>query len=222
MANGAMIMTERSGGLMKKLKILSLVGGISKDSINKKLYQALINVSDTDYNFQLADISKFPFYSQDLEMDPPDIITEFKDQIRETDAVLFITPEYNRSVPGVLKNAIDWGSRPYGQNLWDKLPAGILGASIGNIGTFGAQHHLRQILSYLNVYVMNQPEFYLNASKAFNTDGTLMNKDIEKLIKVYWDTFKEWINFYRTNEQDKVIPPLLNKKGIEENPNIHH
>ena len=207
---------------MKKLKILSLLGGISKDSINKKLYQALVTIAGPEYQFQLADLSHFPFYSQDLEMDPPDIITEFKEQIRENDAILFVTPEYNRSIPGVLKNAIDWGSRPYGQNLWDKLPAGVLGASIGNIGTFGAQHHLRQILSYLNMYVMNQPEFYLNASKAFDVNGKLKNPDIEKLIQTYWNSFKEWIHLHSENEKNKLTVPLLTKKGVLDNPNIHH
>jgi chromate reductase len=206
---------------MKKLKILSLIGGISKDSINKKLYFALNEIAKNEAHFQIADVARFPFFSQDLEMDPPDVITEFKEQIRECHAVLFVTPEYNRSIPGVLKNAIDWGSRPYGQNLWDKLPAGIIGASIGNIGTFGAQHHLRQILSYLNLNVMNQPEFYLNASKAFDGTGKLISKDIENLILNYWSAYKEWIQFYTKNQKEMNVP-IFNDKGVKENPQIHH
>ncbi len=126
-------------------------------------------------------------------MDPPDIVTHLKELIRETDAVLFITPEYNRSFPGVLKNAIDWGSRPYGQNLWDKKPAAVLGASVGSIGTFGAQHHLRQVLAYLNMHTLGQPEMYFNATDAFNEEGRLVNEKTKQLLTQFFDKFQEHI-----------------------------
>lgn len=150
---------------MGKIKVLSLVGGISRESINKKLFYAICNLDLNDFEFMSFDISKLPYFSQDLELDPPDQVTAYIELIREANAVLFVTPEYNRSVPGVLKNAIDWGSRPYGLNLWEKQPAAILGASVANIGTLGAQHHLRQVLAYLNMYTLGQPEFYFYASR---------------------------------------------------------
>jgi NAD(P)H-dependent FMN reductase len=177
---------------MEDIKVLSLVGGISRNSINRKLYNAILKLAPSGYEFDTFDISKLPFYSQDLELDPPDIVSEFKEKIREADSILFVTPEYNRSIPGVLKNAIDWGSRPYGMNLWAKKSAAILGASIGNIGTFGAQHHLRQILSYLDLDVMNQPEFYFNGSKAFDAEGNLIDEKTKSLLDKFFSAFKAY------------------------------
>lgn len=149
------------------------------------------------------DISSLPFFSQDLENDPPDSVVEWKDHIRQADAILFITPEYNRSIPGVLKNAIDWGSRPYGQNLWDKKPAGVMGASISNIGTFGAQHHLRQVLAYLNLFVMGQPEFYFNASKSLDKDGHIVDPKTTGFIQNYWSELVKFID--RVSSDDSYI-----------------
>jgi chromate reductase len=180
---------------MRERTILVLVGGISRNSLNKKLSQAFGELKPEGVSVSVFDISHLPFYSQDIEFDSPDIVVEFKDELRQADAVLFVTPEYNRSIPGVLKNAIDWGSRPYGQNLWNKKPAAIAGASIGNIGTFGAQHHLRQILSYLNLLTMNQPEFYMNGSKAFDETGKLVDETSRKFIKAFWRAFVDWIEF---------------------------
>ncbi|KYG70285.1 hypothetical protein AZI85_14170 [Bdellovibrio bacteriovorus] len=170
-------------------KVLTLVGGISKDSLNKKLFKAVKEMAPADIQIETFDIATLPFFSQDLENDPPEVAKQFKNKIKEADAALFITPEYNRSFPGVLKNAIDWGSRPYGQNLWEKKPAAVMGASIGNIGTFGAQHHLRQVLAYLNMPTMGQPEFYFNASKAFDDKGTLIDPKSKELIQGFWKSF---------------------------------
>ena len=178
-----------------KIKLLTLVGGISRDSLNQKYFQALKTLDPEGFEFNSFDISKLPFFSQDLENDPPDRVTEFKEKIREADAVLFITPEYNRSFPGVLKNAIDWGSRPYGHNLWDSKPAGILGASIGNIGTFGAQHHLRQVLAYLNMRVVGQPEVYLNGSEAFDHQGNFQKESTRELLLKFFEALHELCGF---------------------------
>ncbi len=178
---------------MAQAKILVLVGGISKQSLNEKLFKSIKQKHSTDFLFSDFDIKSLPFFSQDLEADPPASVLELRKQIKAADAVLFITPEYNRSFPAVLKNAIDWGSRPYGQNSWDKKTAGVVGASVGNLGTFGAQHHLRQVLSYLNMTTMNQPEFYLNASKAFDNSGDLIDVTVEKIIAQYMAAFKLWI-----------------------------
>lgn len=180
---------------MKNKKILTLIGGISRNSLNRKFYQGLKTL-ESDLEFDEFQISKLPYYSQDIENDPPDIVTEFKEKIRETDAVLLITPEYNRSFPGVLKNAIDWGSRPYGQNLWSKKPTAIKGASPGKIGTFGAQHHLRQVCAYLDMYVMGQPEFYFQAVDAFREDGTFASESSEKFAQTFLHSFAEFIDIF--------------------------
>ncbi|MBC7419702.1 MAG: NAD(P)H-dependent oxidoreductase [Bdellovibrio sp.] len=174
-------------------KILVLVGGISEGSLNEKLFNAIKVKHANDFSFEDFDIKSLPFFSQDLEADPPATVKALREKIKKADGILFITPEYNRSFPGVLKNAIDWGSRPYGQNSWDKKIAGVIGASVGNIGTFGAQHHLRQVLSYLNMHTMHQPELYLNASKAFDQDGNLSDSMVEEIIAKYMGAFKAWV-----------------------------
>ncbi|MGE0207460.1 MAG: NADPH-dependent FMN reductase [Candidatus Babeliales bacterium] len=180
-------------------RILTLVGGISINSINKKLYKNILQLDHQDMNLESFDISKLPYFSQDIENEPPDIVEEFKDEIRNCDATLFITPEYNRSFPGVLKNAIDWGSRPYGKNLWDKKIAAIMGASIGNIGTFGAQHHLRQVFAYLNMYVMPQPEFYFNYTQALDSVGNF-TKEANEIIQNFLNSFQDWIDYHYSYE----------------------
>ena len=186
--------------VMGKIKTLTLVGGISSISLNKKLYNAIINLNMEEFSFETFDIAALPYFSQDIENDPPDFVTNLKEMIREAEAVLFITPEYNRSFPGVLKNAIDWGSRPYGHNLWNKKPAAILGASPGSTGTFGAQHHLRQSLSYLNMRVMGQPELYFGfADKAFNKNGELINDKSKELIVNFFNEFSDWIKLINSD-----------------------
>ena len=204
------------GGYMEKLKILCLVGGIASNSLNKKLYQLMLEFAPEDFNLSTFDISRLPFFSQDLENDPPDSVVGWKDRIREADAVLFITPEYNRSIPGVLKNAIDWGSRPYGQNLWDKKPAAVMGASIGATGTFGAQHHLRQTLAYLNMAIMGQPEFYLDASRFLDKEGRPVDGKTTELIHQYWESFSNWIE--RVSQQ---APRTMKPKSLEDSPTAH-
>jgi len=203
---------------MKTPRILTFVGGISLGSINKKLFQAVQEIVGDKAELVLADISKLPFFSQDLENDPPDLVTALKDQIRQADAVLIITPEYNHSIPAVLKNAIDWGTRPYPQNLWEKIPVAIMGASSGNTGTFGAQNHLRQILSYLNMYILNQPEFYMNGSKAFNLEGKLVDEKSRKHIEKFWNTFKGWIEKHQPLKTGRPHP----SQGLEDSPWVQH
>jgi chromate reductase len=198
---------------MNNVKILILVGGISRDSLNKKLFNAVQEMAPKAFETMSFDISKIPFFSQDIENDPPDVVTEFKELIRDSDAVLFITPEYNRSFPGVLKNAIDWGSRPYGQNLWDKKPAGVMGATISSVGTFGAQHHLRQVLAYLNLSVMGQPEFYFTNRNSFDDSGRLQDKKTREHIENYWEALTEWI---------KLVTPDKNLFAKEQSDSVRH
>lgn len=177
------------------MKLLVMDGGISKDSLNQKLYKAMKSHAPKGIEIVDYPIENLPFFSQDLESDLPQEVQDFKKLVKGSDAVLFITPEYNRSIPGVLKNAIDWASRPYGKSEWDKKPAGVMGASVGNIGTFGAQHHLRQVLAYLNMPTMGQPEFYLNGSKSFNDKGELTDEKTKEFIIGYWDSFSKFCKF---------------------------
>lgn len=174
--------------------VLTLVGGISKDSLNKKFYNALKEHAPSGFEVDSFDISLLPFFSQDIEKDAPKIVKDFKKRIVDSDAVLIITPEYNRSMPGVLKNALDWGSRPGDDNSWDGKKGAITGASTGSIGTFGAQSHLRQVMAHLNVQMLCQPEFYFNGSKAFDENGQLTEERTKEFIKKYWKSFSEFLD----------------------------
>lgn len=186
---------------MSKIKIFTLVGGISQNSLNKKYFEAIKDLELSQFEFTTFDIAKLPYFSQDLEKDLPASVQEFKNLITESDAILFITPEYNRSFPGVLKNAIDWGSRPYGTSAWKHKPAAILGASTGSVGTFGAQQHLRQSLAYLDVHVLGQPEIYFgHANKAFNEKNELINEKTEELLQIFFETFEDWITQINRNK----------------------
>lgn len=173
-------------------KVLALVGGISKDSLNKKFYNALKENAPSGFEVDTFDISLLPFFSQDIEKDAPKIVKDFKQRIKDCDAVLIITPEYNRSMPGVLKNAIDWGSRPHPDNSWEGKKGAITGASSGSIGTFGAQQHLRQVMAHLNVQMLCQPEFYFNGSKAFDENGKLTEERTKEFIGKFWKGFQEF------------------------------
>jgi chromate reductase len=205
---------------MHPFRIFTLVGGISKNSLNKRFFHSIVDLHPEGFQFETYDISKLPFFSQDLEQDPPDGVIEFKEKIREADGFIFITPEYNRSLPGVLKNAIDWGSRPYGMNLWDKMPAAVIGASPGNIGTFGAQHHLRQILAYLNMHVLAQPEFYFNATAAFDENTVLVNEKTKQLLYKYFSAFHELLDLMH-GQADEKQKSSLESQGMVNSPPAH-
>lgn len=152
-----------------------LVGSLRKASFNGMLANALISLASSSMKFDIVEIGQLPFYNEDLETaSPPAQWTAFRERIKAADAILFVTPEYNRSVPAVLKNALDVGSRPYGQSIWDRKPGAIVSSSPGAIGAFGANHHLRQSLVFLNVPTMQQPEAYLgHVDKLFDEHGRL-------------------------------------------------
>ena len=158
---------------MNNPNVLTLIGGISQSSLNKRLYDEVVKHNTTSLRFQTFDIASLPFFSQDIENNPPENVVNFQQAVKKADAVLIITPEYNRSFPGVLKNAIDWGSRPPGNNLWKRKPVATMGASGGKIGTFGAQQHLKNILCFLDTKLMNQPEFYFDASASMDENGII-------------------------------------------------
>lgn len=183
---------------MAKFSILAICGSLRKDSLNKKLLQAFISLAPEDLTIELVDISNLPLFNQDLESKFPQEAADLKAKIRAADGILISTPEYNRSIPGVLKNAIDWASRPYGDNAWDKKPVGLIGASIGNIGTAVAQCHLKSIFGYLNTHIMGQPEFYLNASKVFDpSTGQLTDQSTKDHITKYLTAFQNHLEIFK-------------------------
>ena len=179
---------------MKKYKIAVVVGSLRKESYNLKTAKALMAMAPENLSLELLDIAGLPMFNEDLEATPPQEWVDLREKIQEADGILFLTPEYNRSVPGVLKNAIDVGSRPYGQNSWDGKPAAIVSVSVGNISGFGANHHLRQSLTFVNVPTMAQPEAYIGgASALFDTDGNLNNESTEKFLKTFIESFAKWV-----------------------------
>jgi chromate reductase len=174
--------------------IAVLVGSLRKESFNRKMAHALIELAPSQLKLQIAEIGQLPLYNQDLEASPPAPWIAFRDQVRPVHGVLFVTPEYNRSVPGVLKNAIDVGSRPYGQSIWDKKPAGVISVSPGAIGGFGANQHLRQSLVFLNMPPLQQPEAYVGgADKLFDESGRLTNGSTREFLGKYLQAFAAWV-----------------------------
>lgn len=171
-----------------------LVGSLRKDSINRKLAHTLIELAPPELEPSLVEIGQLPLYNPDEEAAAPKAWTEFRDAIRAADAILFVTPEYNRSVPAALKNALDVGSRPFGHSVWNGKPGAVVSASPGAIGGFGANHHLRQSLVFLNVPVMQQPEAYIGgADKLFDDDGRLASEDTSKFLQSFMEAFSRWI-----------------------------
>ncbi|HEY8607585.1 MAG TPA: NAD(P)H-dependent oxidoreductase [Noviherbaspirillum sp.] len=171
------------------------VGSLRKESYSRKLALALGEMAAPDMQFDLVDIGGLPLYNQDDDASSPPAYEELRDAIRRADAVLFITPEYNRSVPGVLKNAIDIASRPYGQSAWNGKPGAVISVSIGAIGGFGANHHLRQSLVFLNVPAMQQPEAYIgNAGKLFDDAGAIAADATRDFLQNYLAAFARWID----------------------------
>ena len=162
---------------MSDVRILGIPGSLRKGSFNRKLANVALKLLPQGANMDLFDINGIPPFSEDDEKNPPAKVTDFKAAIRAADAILFVTPEYNYSIPGVLKNAIDWASRPYGDSAWMGKPAAIIGASIGRFGSARAQYHLRQVCVYLDMDVINQPEVMVgNASDMFDAQGNLTHE----------------------------------------------
>jgi chromate reductase len=171
-----------------------VVGSLRKGSFNRMTAQALMELAPDTLKLEIQEIRDLPLYDQDLDASPPAEWVTFKERIARADAVLFITPEYNRSVPGVLKNAIDVASRPYGKSAWNGKPAGVISVSPGAIGGFGANHHLRQSLVFLNMPAMQQPEAYIgNCAALFDEQGKLTNEGTRKFLKGFLDAFAAWV-----------------------------
>lgn len=179
---------------MNKYKIAVIVGSLRKESYNLKTAKALIALAPETLSFEILNIADLPMFNEDLEATPPKEWVAFREQIKAADGLLFLTPEYNRGVPGVLKNAIDVGSRPYGKNSWDGKPAAVASVSIGNISGFGANHHLRQSLVFVNVATMAQPEAYIGgAAELFDDNGNLTSDATKEFLKKFMTAFEKWM-----------------------------
>ncbi len=180
---------------MKKYKIAVVVGSLRKESFNLKIANYLIAQSPDSLSLEVVDIGNLPIFNEDLENTLLNEWETFRKQIKPADGVIFLTPEHNRSIPSALKNAIDVGSRPYGQNVWEGKPGAIISASIGNISGFGANHHLRQVLVGVNVPVMVQPEVYIGgAATLFDGDGKLINDSTKDFLNSFLKAFEEWVD----------------------------
>ncbi|HJV85442.1 MAG TPA: NAD(P)H-dependent oxidoreductase [Noviherbaspirillum sp.] len=170
------------------------VGSLRKESLNRKLANALIAMAPDALKLHIVEIGNLPLFNQEFEANPPQSVTDFKKQVQDADAVLFVTPEYNRSVPGVLKNAIDVASRPYGQSAWNGKPGAVISLSPGAIGGFGANQHLRQSMVFLNVPMLQQPEAYIgNGASLFDDKGNLANDSTRDFLQKFLQAFAQWI-----------------------------
>ncbi len=174
--------------------IAVIVGSLRKESLNRKAARALIELAPAALALEIVEIGALPLFNEDLEHDPPREWTAFRERVRRADGVLFVTPEYNRSMPGVLKNAIDVASRPHGRNAWDAKPGGVISVSPGAIGGFGANHHLRQSLVFLNVPTLQQPEAYVGgAGKMFDEVGKLTNESTREFLTRFLHAYAAWV-----------------------------
>lgn len=179
-------------------KIAIIVGSLREGSLNRKMARAICAIRGDNLDCSMVDIGDLPLYNQDYDALPtqPDAYVRFRDQVRPADGVLFVSPEYNRGIPGVLKNAIDVGSRPYGQSVWDRKPAAIVTVSPGAIGGFGANHQIRQSCVFLNMPVMQQPEAYLGhvTDDSFDQDGSLKPGSLNDLVTKLAHAFHDWVD----------------------------
>ena len=179
----------------KPLRILGISGSLRKASYNNGALRAAAELVPDGATIEIFDLDGIPGFNQDDEQNPPEKVAELKQKIREADAILFVTPEYNYSVPGVLKNAIDWASRPYGDSAWNGKPAAIMGASIGGTATARAQYHLRQMMVFLNMFPINQPEVMIgNAGEKFDEQGNLTDETTRDFIRQLLQSLVEWTN----------------------------
>mgnify|MGYP001424635841 CR=1 FL=1 len=175
-------------------KVGYFIGSLSSESINRVLGEALIGVAPQDLEFTEIPIKGLPLYNRDLDSDYPPAATALKEAIAGSDAVLFVTPEYNRSMPGALKNAIDWASRPWGENSFDHMPAAVIGASPGGIGTAVAQQSLRAVLSFCNARQMTAPEAYIQFNpEAYGENGEVKDEELKKILSDFMQEFRDHI-----------------------------
>ena len=179
--------------MTKPIRILGIAGSLRRESFNRAALRAATELAPEDATIDVFELDGIPGFNQDEEQNPPAKVVELKQRIRGADAILIVTPEYNYSVPGVLKNAIDWASRPYGDSAWSGKPAAIMGASVGTIATARAQYHLRQMMVFLNMFPINQPEVMIgNASGRFDMKGNLTDDTTKDLIRQLLQNLVDW------------------------------
>ncbi len=184
---------------MSKLKVLGIPGSLRKGSYNLSALRAAQKLAPPDMAIEIFDLNGIPPFSEDDEKNPPAGVVEFKRKIREADAILFSTPEYNYSIPGVLKNAIDWASRPYGDSAWTGKPVALMGASSGMLGSARAQYHLRQVFVFLNVHALNQPEVLIaNAAQKFDAAGNLTDEKSKEMITRLLNALIPWAQRFKS------------------------
>lgn len=176
----------------QKIKILGIAGSLREKSFNKMLLMEAVRLAPKNATVEILDIADIPSYNQDLEEKMPQAVIDLKNKIKESDAILFVTPEYNYSIPGVLKNVIDWGSRPYGDNTWDRKPVAIMGATIGGFGTIRAQSHLRQTFLFTNMFPVNAELYVSSAHEKFDRDGNLNDVEIKGKIETLTQNLVDW------------------------------
>ena len=174
--------------------IAVFVGSLRKEAFSKKVANAFMELAPSEFHMEIIEIGQLPLYNQDLDDNPPDSWTEFRNRVKTFDALIFVTPEYNRSVPAALKNALDVGSRPAGKSVWAGKPAAVISASPGQYGGFGANHHLRQSFVFLDIPVLQQPETYLaKVNELFDEKGSLVNERTREHLKKLMDSFAVWV-----------------------------
>jgi chromate reductase, NAD(P)H dehydrogenase (quinone) len=178
---------------MSLFQIAVIVGSLRQDSFNGKLASAIVKLAPSEFLFKQVQIGDLPLYNQDDDANPAESVKRLKNEIKSAQGLLFVTPEYNRSIPGVLKNAIDHASRPYGQNAWAGKPAGLIGASIGVIGTAMAQQHLRNILAYLDVPTLGQPEAFIHVKDGLFDEAGNIGEDSIQFLQNWMDRFGAWV-----------------------------
>ena len=179
---------------MATRKIAVIVGSLRKASLNRMMARAMMQAAPASLQCEIAEIGRLPLYDQDADEHPPPEWVAFRDQVRPVSGVLFVTPEYNRSVPGALKNAIDVGSRPYGKSVWSGKPCAVVSVSPGAIGAFGANHHLRQSLVFLDMPAMQQPEAYIGGAAAlFDDAGKLVNDNTRAFVQKFMESYARWV-----------------------------
>jgi chromate reductase len=180
--------------MSKIYDVAVFVGSLRKESFNRKTAKALSELAPPALKLSIVEIGALALYNEDLEAQPPEEWLAFRKRVKPADALLFVTPEYNRSVPGLLKNALDVGSRPYGQSVWSGKPGAVVSVSPGPLGAFGANHHLRQSMVYLDVPMMQQPEAYIGgAADLFNVQGALSRDSTREFCSKFMQAFAAWV-----------------------------
>lgn len=175
-------------------KIAVLVGSLRKESYNRRIANEMIRLADGKLDMQIVEIGHLPLYNEDLDHNPPQEWIDFRNEIKSADGILVVSPEYNRTIPGALKNAIDVGSRPYGSSAWPGKPGAVVTSSVSALGGLAANHHIRQAFVFVDVPLMQQPEAYIgNASQLFKHDGNTLVEDTQTFLQSFVDTFQQWV-----------------------------